>query len=107
MRFPSDSPPVMRLSWDPRTSARTLLKRGFDLEFASNIFTARTVEIADARHDGAPPRRLATGMAEGIPLTVLYAELTDLDGTPRRHLIAARQALTAESDAHRAPRPSA
>ena len=107
MRFPTDSPPVMRFSWDPRTSARTLLQRGFDLEFASGIFSARTVEIPDARHDGAPPRRLATGIAEGIPLTVLYAELTDMDGTPRRHLIAARQALTTESDAHHAPRSPA
>ncbi len=91
---------TIRFSWDPRVSSRTLLERGFDLEFATGIFTGATVEFADIRRDDGAVRRVATGLSDGIALTVLYVERADSDGVPRRHLLAARQALVHDRHAH-------
>lgn len=107
MELITASPPVMRFSWEPRNSVRTLLARGFDFEFATGIFTTSTLERIDPRADSSAPRRLAVGIAEGIPLTLLYVQRMAPDGHPVRHLLAARQALTHEHDAYLHARPSA
>ncbi len=90
---------TMRFSWDPRVSARTLLTLGFDLEFATGIFTGPTLECPDLRLEDSAVRRIATGMSDDIVLTVLYLERADPDGVPRRHLLAARQALAPDRHA--------
>lgn len=98
---------VMRFTWNPRTSSRVLLACGFDFEFATGVFAGRTAEITHPLDECAVPHRIATGMTEGIALTVLYADQPDPDGVTRRHLLAARQALANERAAYHTTRPVA
>lgn len=97
----------MRFTWNPRTSSRVLLACGFDFEFATGVFAARTAEVAHTLDECAVPHRIATGVTEGIALTVLYVDHPDPDGVTRRLLLAARQALANERAAYHATRPAA
>jgi uncharacterized protein (DUF4415 family) len=55
--------------WDARKSDRNLRERGFDFEFATQIFDSPTLERTDARRDYGEQRVIALGRAQGIPLT--------------------------------------
>jgi uncharacterized DUF497 family protein len=62
----------VRFVWDSPKSERNLAERGFDFDFASSIFSGPTLERIDTRQDYGEVRRIATGSADGIQLTVVY-----------------------------------
>jgi hypothetical protein len=53
--------PRRGFEWDPAKSAENLRQRGFDFEFAANIFDGPTVEREDRRQDYGERRMLAIG----------------------------------------------
>ncbi len=61
----------MRFVWDEEKSERNLADRGFDFAFAAVIFAGPTLERIDTRQDYGEVRRIALGIADGIPLTVV------------------------------------
>lgn len=81
----------MRFSWDARKSARNLRERGFDFEFATQIFDNRTLERPDTRRDYGEHRIIALGKAQGIPLTVVYTDRAEAGGDVSRRIISARK----------------
>ena len=90
----------MRFDWDGRKSDQNLAERGFDFEFASQIFEGRTLEREDTRRDYGERRVIAIGMAEGIPLTVVYTDRTEADGAVVRRIISARKSHRHEREAY-------
>jgi uncharacterized DUF497 family protein len=64
----------VRFEWDPSKSARNLRDRGFDFDFATLIFEGPTLEREDTRRDYGERRVVAVGIAQGIPLTVVYTD---------------------------------
>lgn len=89
----------MRFSWDQRKSSRNLRERGFDFEFATLIFERPTLEREDDRHDYGERRVVALGIAEGIPLTVVYTDRGEGDEVVRR-IISARVSSRYEREAY-------
>jgi hypothetical protein len=79
----------MRFSWDEAKSARNLRDRGFDLEFATLIFEGPTLEREDTRREYGECRVVAVGVAQGIPLTVVYTDRQQ-PGQIVRRIISAR-----------------
>ena len=59
---------------------------GFDFAFASLIFDGVTVEVEDRRRDYGEKRMVAIGQADGIHLTVVYA-----DRDRARRIVSARR----------------
>ena len=51
----------LRFTWDQQKSAANLLMRGFDFEFAAQIFEGPTLEREDDRRDYGERRCLAIG----------------------------------------------
>ena len=86
----------MRVSWDSRKSTRNLQERAFDYAFATLIFDGPTLEREDSRRDYGEHRMVAIGIAQGIPLTVVY---TDRAGAVRR-IISARVSSRHERKAY-------
>ena len=95
----------MRFTWDPEKSERNLTERGFDFVFASSIFYAPTLERIDTRQDYGEVRRIATGMADGIQLTVVYTDRAEAGDVVRR-IISARVSNRRERQAYRKVFPS-
>lgn len=89
----------MRFSWDARKSEANLAQRGFDFAFASLVFDGPTLERVDDRADYGEARIIAIGLADGVPLTVVY---TDRPGTPEmiRRIISARRSNRRERSAY-------
>ena len=91
----------MRFTWDPRKSERTLADRGFDFAFATLIFEGPTLERLDTRHDYGEVRWVALGLADGIPVTVVYTDRTAAEGgTVVRRIISARLSNRRERQAY-------
>lgn len=80
----------MIFDWDPRKSERNYTLRGFDFAFAAQLFTGTYVEFDDTRHEYGERRVVAVGIADGIPLTVVFTDRATPDGTIIRRLISAR-----------------
>ena len=80
---------LVRFSWDQSKSARNFRDRGFDFEFATLIFEGPTLEREDARRDYGERRVVAIGVAQGIPLTVVYTDRKQA-GEVERRIISAR-----------------
>ena len=80
----------MTFDWDAAKSDRNLAQRGFDFEFASQIFAATYVEFDDTRQDYGERRVVALGLADGIPLTVVFTDRIAADGAIVRRIISAR-----------------
>lgn len=80
----------MTFEWDTAKSTRNLALRGFDFAFASQIFVDTYVEFDDTRRDYGERRVLALGLADGIPLTVVFTDRIDSDAGVVRRLISAR-----------------
>jgi uncharacterized protein len=80
----------VRFGWDGRKSARNLRERGFDFEFASQIFEGPTLEREDTRRDYGERRVIALGLAQGIALTVVYTDRAEAGGGLVRRIISAR-----------------
>ncbi len=87
----------MRFSWDEAKSSRNLRERGFDFEFASLVFESPTLERQDTRRDYG--ERRAIGIADGIPLTVVYTDRTEA-GEVIRRIISARVSNRHERQAY-------
>lgn len=80
----------MRFAWDRQKNEVNLTKRGFDFAFATLIFESPTVERPDDRQDYGERRVIALGIADGIPLTVVYTDRVESGGEVVRRLISAR-----------------
>ena len=80
----------MIFDWDPAKSDRKLILRGFDFEFARQTFAAPSVEFDDTRRDYGERRVVALGLADEIPLTVVFTDRVAADGAIVRRIISAR-----------------
>jgi uncharacterized DUF497 family protein len=90
---------LVRFGWDARKSARNLRERGFDFEFATQIFDGVTVERTDTRRDYGETRVVALGEAQRILLTVAYTHRAGGGGVERR-IISARKSSRREREAY-------
>lgn len=91
----------MRFSWDARKSARNLRERGFDFEFATQIFEGPTLERVDSRCDYGERRVVALGKAQDIVLTVVYTDRAEASGEVNRRIISARKSDRREREAYK------
>lgn len=91
----------MRFSWDARKSARNLRERGFDFEFATQIFDGSTLERADSRRDYGERRVIALGKAQGVALAVVYTDRAESNGEVTRRIISARKSNRREREAYK------
>ena len=80
----------MIFEWDAAKSTRNLTVRGFDFEFASLVFDGVYVEFDDTRRDYGERRVIALGLADGIPLTVVFTDRVEQEVGVIRRLISAR-----------------
>ena len=80
----------MTYDWDPAKSERNLTQRGFDFEFVTQVFEATYVEFDDTRRDYGERRVVALGLADTIPLTVVFTDRVTSDGAIVRRIISAR-----------------
>jgi uncharacterized protein len=76
--------------WDAAKSDRNLAERGFDFEFASQVFLGTYVEFDDTRRDYGERRVVALGLADAVPLTVVFTDRVTPDGAVVRRVISAR-----------------
>ena len=90
----------MRFSWDARKSDRNLRERGFDFEFATQVFEGVTLERVDSRRDYGERRVVALGKAQGVALTVVYTDRAAAGGTVSRRIISARKSNSREREAY-------
>ncbi|MBV9756483.1 MAG: BrnT family toxin [Alphaproteobacteria bacterium] len=58
--------------WDADKSDATLRRRGFDFDYALQIFEGKLVEVLDSRRDYGEVRIRATGAFGNDVLTVIY-----------------------------------
>jgi uncharacterized DUF497 family protein len=91
----------VRFSWDARKSSRNLRERGFDFEFATQIFDGATLERVDSRRDYGERRVIALGKAQNIPLTVVYTDRAEAGGEINRRIISARKSNRHEREAYK------
>jgi uncharacterized protein len=89
----------VRFTWDSGKSERNLTRRGFDFVFASSIFAGPTLERIDTRQDYGEVRRIATGIADGVQLTVVYTDRAKAGDVVRR-IISARVSNRRERQAY-------
>jgi uncharacterized DUF497 family protein len=80
----------VRFIWDPEKSERNLAERGFDFAFATLVFSGPTLERIDTRQDYGEVRRIALGVADAIPLTVVFTDRAEAGEVVRR-IISARE----------------
>ena len=80
----------MRFDWDPAKSDQNPAQRGFDFAFAVQVFTGTYVEFDDTRQDYGEHRVVAIGLADGVPLTVVFTDRVAGGGGIVRRLISAR-----------------
>jgi len=91
----------MVFTWNPAKSDLNLQERGFDFEFATLIFESVTVEKEDRRKDYGERRVVAVGLADGVPLTVVYTDRIGETGETIRRIISARRSNRRERRAYR------
>jgi uncharacterized DUF497 family protein len=89
----------VRFGWDGRKSDRNLRDRGFDFEFAAQMFDGPTLERDDTRRDYGERRVIALGQVEGITLTVVYTDRAEV-GEIERRIISARVSSRRERKAY-------
>ena len=80
----------MTFDWDPPKSDENFVERGFDFAFAALVFAGPYVEYDDTRRDYGERRVIALGVADGIPLTVVFTDRVAIDGGIVRRIISAR-----------------
>jgi len=81
---------VCALVWDGHKSDTNLAEPGFDFAFATLIFDSPTLERPDDRQDYGEVRVIALGIADDIPLTVVYTDRAESGGEVVRRIISAR-----------------
>lgn len=89
----------MCFGWDARKSDRNLRERGFDFEFATQVFDGPTLERQDTRRDYGERRVIVIGLADGIALTVVYTDRAEA-GAQVRRIISARVSSRCERQAY-------
>jgi uncharacterized DUF497 family protein len=89
----------VRLGWDGRKSDRNLQERGFDFEFATQVFDGPTLERQDTRRDYGERRMITIGQADGILLTDVYTDRAEV-GERVRRIISARVSSRGERQAY-------
>ena len=89
----------MEFEWDATKSDANLEARGFDFAFATLIFEGPTLEHEDTREDYGERRVIAVGLAQSIPLTVVYTDRPAAGGVMRR-IISARRSNGRERQAY-------
>jgi uncharacterized DUF497 family protein len=90
----------VRFTWDPEKSERNFAERGFDFAFASLAFAGPTLERIDTRQDYGEVRRIALGVADGIPLAIVFTDRAEAGEVVRR-IISARVSSRRERQAYR------
>jgi hypothetical protein len=95
----------VRCTWDSEKSERNFTERGFDFAFAAAIFTGPTLERIDTRQDYGEVRRIALGVTDGIPLTVVYTDRAEAGEVVRR-IISARVSSRRERETYRKQFPA-
>jgi uncharacterized protein len=95
----------VRFTWDSGKSERNLAERGFDFAFAASAFAGPTLERIDTRQDYGEVRRIALGVADEIPLTIVYTDRAEAGDVVRR-IISARVSNRRERQAYRKVFPS-
>ena len=80
----------MTFDWDPAKGDQNLEVRGFDFAFAVLVFAGPYVEFDDTRRDYGERRIVALGLADGIPLTVVFTDRLAPTGAVVRRVISAR-----------------
>ena len=80
----------MTFDWDPGKSDENFARRGFDFEFAALVFAATYVEFDDTRRDYGERRVIALGVADGVPLTVVFTDRVGVERAVVRRIISAR-----------------
>jgi uncharacterized protein len=91
--------------WDPAKSQRTFIEREIDFAFATLIFDGPVVVRADGRRDYGEMRLVATGLADGEMLTVVYTDRENAGEVVVRRIISARKANKHERQAYQATHP--
>lgn len=91
----------MRFNWDARKNDRNLRERGFDFEFATQIFEGPALERTDTRRDYGEARVVALGTAQDIPITVVYTDRAEAGGEVNRRIISARKSNHRERQAYK------
>jgi uncharacterized protein len=89
----------VRSTWDPEKSERNFAERAFDSAFAAAIFAGPTLERIDTRQDYGEVPRIALGVADRIPLTVVYTDRAEAGEVVRR-IISARVSSRRERQAY-------
>jgi uncharacterized DUF497 family protein len=89
----------VRFVWDARKSEQNLRERGFDFEFATQVFDGPTLERTDTRRDYGERRVIALGVAQDIPLTVVYTDRAEAGDEIHRRIISARMSDRREREA--------
>ena len=77
--------------WDPAKEARNVAERGLDFTTASQIWNGPVVEKTDDRRNYGETRIIATGVADGTTLVIVYTWRGQ-----RRRIISARKANSRE-----------
>jgi uncharacterized DUF497 family protein len=90
----------VRFTWDARKSDRNLEERGFDFEFATQIFEGPTLERVDTRRDYGERRVIALGKAQAIVLAVVYTDRVEAGGEVERRVVSARKGHRREREAY-------
>jgi len=80
---------IERFEWDQHKSDTLFRLRGFDLEFASRMFEADTIEFEDRRQDYGERRVVAVGRVDKVHLTVVYTDRAATQDRVVRRLITA------------------
>jgi uncharacterized DUF497 family protein len=86
----------MRYSWDEKKSRRNLARHGIAFEDAVRIFEGPTLEQVDDRYDYGETRVYAIGLANGLEITVIYADTKN----DQRRIISAWRAERQERRAY-------
>jgi hypothetical protein len=91
----------VRFAWEARKSDRNLEARGFDFAFATQVFDGPTLERVDTRRDYGERRVIAIGLAQAIPLTVVYTDRAEAGGEVVRRIVSARVSHRRERQAYK------
>ena len=91
---------MIQFTWDSEKSEANLEKRGFDFEFATLIFSSATLEKEDDREDYGERRVIAVGLAQDVPLTVVYTDRALESGEIVRRIISSRRSNRRERNAY-------
>lgn len=77
----------MRITFDPRKRAATLIERGLDFADAGDVFSGSTVEGIDDRFDYGETRIVTVGRLRGRMVIVVWTQRGDA-----RHVLSMRKA---------------